>query len=331
MCNVHGESPRPQWESVFCGEITGITKESQLSVSKDVVGPVGIGGVGGSGTRVIASIVSSLGYQMGNNLNRSQDDLSFALLFKRPEAYREVRGLIPEGNPSATAAAEVFAAIRSGHRRFGSEILPMITASLSLPENEVQRAGLVTRSVRRARRIRRLGRVFLHTDHPDAGLWTWKEPNTLLFVTTLFGVIPGLHYIHVVRNGLSMAMSKNKRQLKNWGFLFGVPDDARDPQLRQLVYWARANLAVSDYLSAQPRSLIVSHERTVLEPMRVAEEISAFLGKPCTDETRKAAGLVRQPDDFERTYDPGTGGLTTSESEDVRRALTRFGYEDSIR
>jgi hypothetical protein len=66
-----------------------------VSVAKEEVGPVAVGGVGGSGTRVIASLVSSLGYQIGNNLNRAQDDLTFTVLFKRPEDYRGVRGLIP--------------------------------------------------------------------------------------------------------------------------------------------------------------------------------------------------------------------------------------------
>ena len=42
-----------------------------------------IGGVGGSGTRLIAMIVASLGLNIGNDLNESFDNLTFTLLFKR--------------------------------------------------------------------------------------------------------------------------------------------------------------------------------------------------------------------------------------------------------
>jgi hypothetical protein len=39
--------------------------------------------VGGSGTRVIAMILASLGLNIGNNLNQALDNLIFTLLFKR--------------------------------------------------------------------------------------------------------------------------------------------------------------------------------------------------------------------------------------------------------
>lgn len=37
--------------------------------------PVAIGGVGGSGTRVVAEIVRSLGYYLGGDLNSANDNL----------------------------------------------------------------------------------------------------------------------------------------------------------------------------------------------------------------------------------------------------------------
>ena len=45
--------------------------------------PIVIGGVGGSGTRLIAQILKELGYHLGNYLNLSEDNLWFTLLFKR--------------------------------------------------------------------------------------------------------------------------------------------------------------------------------------------------------------------------------------------------------
>jgi hypothetical protein len=294
----------------------------------DAVGPVAVGGVGGSGTRVIASMVQSLGYRVGTNLTPAKDDLIFTVLFKRPDFYQDVRGLVPADHPLAQVSAGVFVRVRTGHRGLRSEVLPMVRASLSLPVNDGQhglkRVGL--RTLRRTRRLRQLRKVFDATDSFSPGPWTWKEPNTLIYLPTLYAVIPDLSYIHVVRNGLAMAMSANDFQLSNWGLLFGVADDGRDPQLRQLVYWARANLAVADFLAGQPRSLIVSHERTVLEPESVAEEIAAFLGRPFTDATRDVIAGVRRPTDFDRVYQPPRGNLTDAESEDIRLALDRFGY-----
>ncbi len=41
-----------------------------------------VGGVGGSGTRVVAGLAESFGYFMGDDLNESKDNLAFTLLFK---------------------------------------------------------------------------------------------------------------------------------------------------------------------------------------------------------------------------------------------------------
>jgi len=274
-------------------------------------------------------MVQSLGYQVGTNLNRPQDDLSFTVLFKQPDRYRDVRGLIPADHPRARSTVSTFVGVRTGGRGVRSEVLPMVRASLSLPADDGQhgwkRVG--TRGLRRIRRLRRLPRVFSSGDDSAPRLWTWKEPNTLLFLPPLYAVIPGLAYVHVVRNGLSMAMSANDYQLNNWGHLFGVRnDDGRNPQLRQLVYWARVNLAVADFLADRPRSLIVSHERTVLHPAAVAEEIATLLGRTRTDRTEEVIASVRTPDDFNRIYDPPWDDMTDDEVRDVRRALERFGY-----
>ena len=42
-----------------------------------------VGGIGGSGTRLIAMILASLGLNIGNDLNEAYDNLTFTLLFKR--------------------------------------------------------------------------------------------------------------------------------------------------------------------------------------------------------------------------------------------------------
>ncbi len=51
--------------------------------------PVIIGGVGGSGTRVIAELLSKIGYYIGNDLNNASDNLLYTLIFKRPNWFRK--------------------------------------------------------------------------------------------------------------------------------------------------------------------------------------------------------------------------------------------------
>ena len=49
--------------------------------------PIVIGGIGGSGTRVVTQLLQSLGFDMGSDLNESLDDLGFTALFKRPSLW----------------------------------------------------------------------------------------------------------------------------------------------------------------------------------------------------------------------------------------------------
>jgi len=277
---------------------------------------------------VIASMVSSLGFHPGADLNTPEDDLTFSMLFKRPRLYRGVRGLIPADHPSAVAATRAFVELRH-RRRTPSSLLQLISACAAFPRSGVTPLPNDPWSWS----MHRFTGALRNTVPDKSGMWTWKEPNTLLFIPTLFRELAGLRYIHVVRNGLSMAKSKNRYQLANWGPLFDVRPDARPVELRQLIYWARVNLAVSDFLDAQPRSLVVTHERAVADPTGVLADIAAFLGREVTDEGRAVVDRVRRPDDFERSYPFDESDMTAGERDDVRRALDRFGYviDDSPR
>jgi len=49
--------------------------------------PVAIGGVGGSGTRVVAEALIRLGVPLGSNLNKSSDNLDFTRCFRRQDWF----------------------------------------------------------------------------------------------------------------------------------------------------------------------------------------------------------------------------------------------------
>ncbi|TMU83922.1 sulfotransferase [Bacillus sp. BHET2] len=54
-----------------------------------LVGPVVIGGVGGSGTRIVTEIVKQIGFFMGNDTNFANDNIALANLFFKQEWYKE--------------------------------------------------------------------------------------------------------------------------------------------------------------------------------------------------------------------------------------------------
>jgi len=53
--------------------------------------PIIIGGFGGSGTRVIAEILKSCDYNIGIDINKANDDLSFTFFFKTPKIFTNIK------------------------------------------------------------------------------------------------------------------------------------------------------------------------------------------------------------------------------------------------
>ena len=50
---------------------------------------VAVGGLGGSGTRLIANLLKLHGFYLGTDLNESLDNLWFTLIFKRKSSFFE--------------------------------------------------------------------------------------------------------------------------------------------------------------------------------------------------------------------------------------------------
>ena len=66
------------------------------STSGPLSGPLVIGALGGSGTRVVAQVFMDAGYHMGHDLNSANDNLTFTLLCKRTRWYRRVVEAAPD-------------------------------------------------------------------------------------------------------------------------------------------------------------------------------------------------------------------------------------------
>ena len=202
-------------------------------------GPVAVGGLGGSGTRVVARILQELGFYIGADLNKALDNLWFTVLFKRPEFVQ--RCLTEKSDQPIRQLLQLFLKGMRGELELERDQLQLLTeAATDICVNGVNPWG----GNRGAWAFERVA-TFLHSQAhrvPSETLWGWKEPNTHIFLPQLVDV-QDLRYIHVIRHGLDMAFSRNQTQLRMWGSLYGVatPSDTEVTPRTSLRYWIAAN------------------------------------------------------------------------------------------
>lgn len=258
-----------------------ITMNPIIEMNNDTPLPppkVAIGGVGGSGTRVIARLIEGMGLHLGLERNEAADSLWFTYLFKRPSIRTA---------PSSEfqLCCDLLAKGILGNSAFNESELMFLRAGLSdavphLDGKFVEHC--IARNLEASRESRALGE------------WGWKEPNTHIVIDRLLSRWPKMKYIHVIRDGRYMAFSRNKNQVKMWGtwlmdeaeLIKGVCADS--PALA-LEFWFRANQRI-DALADQldERILSVRYEDLCEEPLSTATRIASFVGLPLPWETDAA-------------------------------------------
>ena len=181
-----------------------------------------IGALGGSGTRVIAQILREIGIDFGNVLNYPNDNLLFTTLFKNPKWYQK------SSQSDIERRLKIFHKYMIGDRLTLSDYKELLSSSLF---NKT-----IGRDYRFYYKILFCKRSLLKNN-----AWGWKEPNSQLYINEINNFFQDIKYIHVLRNGLDMAFSDNKYQLKNWGFKYDIyldeSDDFKSIAIKQLDYW----------------------------------------------------------------------------------------------
>lgn len=203
-----------------------------------------------------------IGYFMGGDLNESLDNLWFTLLFKRPKIFT-----VPDDE--FTKLVRIFRERMTGKKTIdpsSAEIIESLALEDRLPEFPLQWAQNRATSL-----VNGIG--------ADAGQnWGWKEPNTHFFIARLRRILPGLKYIHVMRNGLDMAHSKNQNQLRLWGPVLMGQDVEITPG-SSLKFWRLVNeraLAVGNDMGGD--FLLIKYERFCAEPIYELHRLLEFLG-----------------------------------------------------
>lgn len=231
---------------------------------------VAIGGVGGSGTRLVAAIVRELGVDIGFDLNDALDNLTFTLLFKDVA----IEALDDEG---FARRAGILSRVMTG--------VPLASADRILVESlaEASRPSFGPQQHSREWLKERASRVVQAATGPRPGSWGWKEPNTHVVLPRLLRVFPGLRYVHVVRNGLDMALSRNQNQLRLWGSAWlgrSVEATPRD----SLAYWCVVHRRIQEIgRNMGERFMWLDYDWLCAEPQEGVARIATFLSREIAD------------------------------------------------
>lgn len=257
--------------------------------------PVVIGGVGGSGTRVVAEIVEKLGFYIGDDLNPARDNLWFLMLFKRPRWYSKSR----HDSEKIFRGLSLFSnSMVHTEKPAWSELIFLIQATLEIAISGHNHKGDGRGSwpfIRAWNMLKMKRKTLLNYTG-----WGWKEPNTHIFLEFLAEYFKHLKYIHTIRNGLDMAFSKNQQQLYNWGPMFGVkpPKSKTDEPAASLKYWVMSNkrvLEIGEKLGDE-KFLVVNFDKLCLSPRSEVHRIVSFLNiKPSAENLEITLNIPKKP------------------------------------
>ncbi|MBL8583995.1 MAG: sulfotransferase [Rhizobiaceae bacterium] len=221
--------------------------------------PVCIGGIGGGGTRIFADLLLRCGLYLGSDLNEAHDNLWFTLLFKRASVLVET--------PAALARLIDGFLEKMATGRFPPELAGVALALSRRDEPQHGREWLAGRH------------ETLLADHAQqAGRRIgWKEPNAHVIADRLLASVPGLAYVHVVRNPFDMIFSGNVNQHLLWsGIFLNTPGE---PTLeRKFRYWCLTQARVETLALEFPdRVHIVDYAQMVRDPEAAASALTKAL------------------------------------------------------
>lgn len=258
-------------------------------------GPVVVGGIGGSGTRVVAEILSELGFYMGNDLNISKDNLLYTLLFTRPKWYSKNRSKWKH----IETGISLFHKLMLSHGKLRlSEFGFLFRAFFSMTFLGHNKIGS-GKGLWPSKRIHKLIHSYKY-DKSEYHRWGWKEPNSHLLIENLAGYFPDFKYIHVTRHGLDIAFNKNQQQLHNWASFYELkePEFPEDVPRASLKYWIRANKKVRDLNKTigKEKFLFINFEELCTFPENVIESMTTFLDiSPNKAKYKKVACIPKLP------------------------------------
>ena len=234
-------------------------------------GPVVIGGMGGSGTRLVAEICFQFGIYLGDDINIASDNLLYTLLFRRRIwFYKYHRNKLKIGAGLSLLEKLLLKNYCLSPKEIWFLIYAVTDMTLHYRDERLW-------SFKRLQQVIRNPRI---NDPPYKG-WGWKEPNSYLLLGNLSDQFQSLKFINTIRHGVDMAFSKNQRQLRAWGDLFGIPTPISEEEIPRasLKFWALANKSVADLGKSlgSNRYIQIKFDTLCKNPGKIIDDIISFL------------------------------------------------------
>ena len=248
------------------------------AIAAEDAGPIVIGGLGGSGTRLVVSLLNDMGVTFRGELNESLDNLWFSLLFVR-------RTILLRSDEEMDRLAWIFTnAMRQG-LDMPPELTPLLEEAGDHDRSPVLPPDLLARA---HESLLSAPEVPARDEH-----WGWKQPNSHILLPMLDRTFPEMKYVYVVRNGLDMAFSENQNQLKYfWGDLLLEGDISPTP-VNALRYWVAAHKRMQGFRQRMGHRLhFLSFDRLCQDPEGELEALREFAGIQVSK--RRLAELARQ-------------------------------------
>jgi hypothetical protein len=169
----------------------------------------------------------------------------------------------------------------------------------------------------------------LSTAPPGAAAWGWKEPRSIYLLRFWNETMPGVRFLHFLRDGRDMAFSENQNQLTKHGEAV-LGDELRKAKTptRSIALWSRVNSAAAEYGERElgpARYLPVRFEDLCADPRATVAAILGFFGLEADVEA--AAAAVRPPDTLGR-WRLRRQKVIDELNETGGPGLARFGYLD---
>lgn len=228
--------------------------------------PIAVGGVGGSGTRVIANILQYCGIFIGSDLLPSNDTIWYAALFGR-------RNVLLDDDEELRALGELFF-------RQMADPTPLSPAELT----RLRSLEEMPRHLHGPKIIHEWLEGFIAHCATAAPVerWGWKVPYTHVLIDRWLAWHPTLKYVHVTRNGLDMAYSQNQNQLGKWGPIFLNREVEIGPR-DSLKFWCAVQRRVARIGARYPdRVLQISFDRLIRDPVPEIDVLLRFIGADLT-------------------------------------------------
>ena len=229
-----------------------------------------IGALGGSGTRVVASLIQFMGYALGGQLNASMDDLIFAHLFKNPDWYIE-------SNKNERLL------------RMQSFINYLTGVEMDVDHRDEMVKALMSASNYVNADYDYVSKVDFKNRNASIINWAWKEPNSHIYLDEILSYHNNIKYIHVIRHGVDMCFSRNFQQLMNWGWMFDLSSKPEEDiwalRKKQLGFWCKSTKKVLQRKEQyKDRIYMLNYNHLCTHPREELKNLISFINSDIKDD-----------------------------------------------